>query len=112
MRFKRFTGFTRFANVAAFALALAWFAVASAQEPLTAIRAGRLFDAKSGTMLTNQVVLLNVADGSSSIFTDVVGQNHNDAGGVHRASKTDVFSWCGTTAGTGGQGTVYRVELY
>src|SRR6185369_2361018 len=47
--FKRFGGF---------ALVLTWFAAASAQEPITAIRAGRLFDAKSGTMVANQIVLI------------------------------------------------------
>ena len=34
------------------------FSRMSAQEQTTAIRAGRLFDAKAGTMLTNQVVLI------------------------------------------------------
>jgi imidazolonepropionase-like amidohydrolase len=46
---------TRFAG---FALALACIATVSAQEQATAIRAGRLFDAKAGTMLTNQIVLI------------------------------------------------------
>ena len=43
---------------AGFAIALAWFAGTTAQEQIAAIRAGRLFDAQAGTMLTNQVVLI------------------------------------------------------
>src|SRR5580765_5838068 len=43
---------------AALALAIFGLANAAAQEPTTAIRAGRLFDAKAGTMLSNQVVLV------------------------------------------------------
>src|SRR5438552_7635209 len=35
-----------------------WSVSISAQEPVTAIRAGRLFDARAGTMLTNQIVLI------------------------------------------------------
>jgi imidazolonepropionase-like amidohydrolase len=41
-----------------FVLALACLPTVAAQEPVTAIRAGRLFDARSGTMLTNQIVLI------------------------------------------------------
>jgi imidazolonepropionase-like amidohydrolase len=48
-------GFSRFAG---FAVAMWWFVAASAQEPVTAIRAGRLFDARSGTLLTDQIVLI------------------------------------------------------
>ncbi len=44
--------------LARLAPALAAVAVVSAQDPLTAIRAGRLFDARTGTMLTNQIVLI------------------------------------------------------
>ncbi len=40
------------------AIAALLLAHAGAQEPLTAIRAGRLFDAKTGTMAANQVVLV------------------------------------------------------
>src|SRR5262245_56612809 len=43
---------------AAFAVISACFVVVSAQEPTTAIRAGRLFDARSGAMLTNQTMLI------------------------------------------------------
>ena len=57
-RFQGFQGFQRLLRYAGFGLALIWLATPSAQEPVTAIRAGRLFDAKAGTMLTNQVVLI------------------------------------------------------
>ena len=48
----------RFGRFLGFALGVCWFITASAQEPVTAIRAGRLFDARSGTMLTNQTMLI------------------------------------------------------
>src|SRR5436190_7805321 len=54
----RFTGFERFVRFVGFGLATCWFVVASAQEQVTAIRAGRMFDARNGTMLTNQTVLI------------------------------------------------------
>jgi len=43
---------------AALVVAVACVAGLAAQEQVTAIRAGRLFDAKTGAMLTNQVVLI------------------------------------------------------
>ncbi len=39
-------------------IAIACLSSLAAQEQTTAVRAGRLFDAKTGTMLTNQVVLI------------------------------------------------------
>ncbi len=50
--------FARFGWFGGVALVLTWFAVAAAQEQTTAIRAGRLFDARNGTMLANQVLLI------------------------------------------------------
>jgi sugar lactone lactonase YvrE len=38
-------------------------------------------------------------------------ENNPDAGGLHRARNSDVFSWCGVTVGTGGSGLVYRIEF-
>src|SRR5215475_852889 len=52
------TRFSRFSGFLGFGLVVIWLATASAQESITAIRAGRLFDAKTGTMVTNQVVLI------------------------------------------------------
>jgi imidazolonepropionase-like amidohydrolase len=57
-RFQRFQRFHGFHGFLGFGLVLAWFAAAAAQEPVTAIRAGRLFDARTGAMLTNQIVLI------------------------------------------------------
>ena len=54
-RFQGFQGFRRFQGGL---VLLGTLAVVSAQEQVTAIRAGRLFDAKAGVMLTNQVVLI------------------------------------------------------
>jgi imidazolonepropionase-like amidohydrolase len=68
-----FSGYSRFAGFAGFlavALAGVWFAVLSAQAPVTAIRAGRMFDARSGTMLTNQTLLIRgerVADVGATV---------------------------------------------
>jgi imidazolonepropionase-like amidohydrolase len=50
--------FERFVRFVGFGLATCWFVVASAQEQVTAIRAGRMFDARSGAMLTNQTLLI------------------------------------------------------
>jgi imidazolonepropionase-like amidohydrolase len=55
---KRFQGFHRFQGFAILALAACCVVAVSAQGQITAIRAGRMFDAKSGTMLTNQTVLI------------------------------------------------------
>src|SRR5215831_4258223 len=55
-RFHRFQGFHWFQGFAI--VALSCVVATSAQEPVTAIRAGRMFDAKTGTMLTNQTVLI------------------------------------------------------
>lgn len=38
-------------------------------------------------------------------------ENHTDAGGLHRAAGSDLFSWSGVTAGTAGQGIVYRISF-
>ncbi|HXD74259.1 MAG TPA: amidohydrolase family protein [Vicinamibacterales bacterium] len=58
--FKRFAGFSRFAGFAGFLgfLGFLGFAVLSAQEQVTAIRAGRMFDARTGTLLTNQTIVV------------------------------------------------------
>jgi hypothetical protein len=55
---ERFQGFHGFQRFLCFALAIACFAGASAQESLTAIRAGRMFDARTGAMLANQIILI------------------------------------------------------
>lgn len=59
----------------------------------------------------DQVLLVNLRTLRTQIFTDVVGQNENDAGGLHRAHFSHDFSWCGIAAGASGQGTVYQVNL-
>src|SRR3954470_13959084 len=53
--FRRFHAFQRFLW---FAFAVLALTTLSAQEPVTAIRAGRMFDARTGTMLTNQTILI------------------------------------------------------
>ena len=67
-RFQGFHGFQRFLR---FALAIACFAGASAQESLTAIRAGRMFDARTGAMLANQIILIRVGESPTSDRTSV-----------------------------------------
>lgn len=56
---------------------------------------------------TSQVILLNTADLTTSVFDDVIGANAA-SGGVHRARDTDVFAWCGVTGS--GEGKVYKVD--
>lgn len=61
---------------------------------------------------TSQVLLVNVATGMTSVFSRVIGANRS-SGGVHRAhggASTDL-AWCGVTAGTGGNGAVYRITF-
>lgn len=66
--------------------------------------------ARSGT---SQVLLVDLATQRTSVFNDVIGANR-EAGGVHRAhgGRSNDFAWCGVTAGTGGQGVVFRITLY
>lgn len=59
----------------------------------------------------DQVLLVNLRTLRTQSFTDVVGENENDAGGLHRARYTNDFSWASLTSGTTGQGTVYVVTL-
>jgi DNA-binding beta-propeller fold protein YncE len=60
----------------------------------------------------DQVLVVNLADKRMTSVTSVVGENHN-AGGVHRipAGKQNIFAWADLTAGSGGGGLVYRIEL-
>src|ERR1041385_5593127 len=51
--FQGFQGFLWFQ-----AAVLLCLATLSAQEPVTAIRAGRMFDARTGTMLANQTIVI------------------------------------------------------
>jgi imidazolonepropionase-like amidohydrolase len=48
----------RFGWFAWFAVGVLWFASPSAQEQVTAIRAGRMFDARGGRMLQGQTILI------------------------------------------------------
>ena len=57
----------------------------------------------------DQVLVVDLATLQTSSITQVVGRNHNDAGGLHRARYSDVYSWCGTSASK--TGTVYKVAL-
>lgn len=58
-------------------------------------------DANAGT---DQVMLLTVSDNSTSLFTDVIGQNRA-GGGVHRAHGADYFAWADYS------GKVYNIRL-
>lgn len=55
---------------------------------------------------TSQVLLIDVAAGTTSVFDDVIRAN-SGSGGVHRARDLATFAWCGIGAG----GTVYRIEF-
>ncbi|MFT3769386.1 MAG: hypothetical protein QM820_28445 [Minicystis sp.] len=48
-------------------------------------------DAASGT---SQVTIVQTADGSASVFNDVIKQN-NVSGGVHRARFKEAYAWAG-----------------
>lgn len=54
---------------------------------------------------TSQVVLIDLADRTQTIFDDVIGDNQS-SGGVHRAVDANVFAWADYTGGR-----VYRIDL-
>lgn len=55
---------------------------------------------------TSQVLLIDTATGTTSIFDDVIRAN-SGSGGVHRARDLATFAWCGIGAG----GTVYQIDF-
>lgn len=59
---------------------------------------------------TSQVLVVNTGTLAQGIVNKVIGVNHA-SGGLHRAHNNNVMAWCGVTAGSGGQGTVFRVTL-
>lgn len=59
---------------------------------------------------SDQVVIFDTTAGTFSIFNDVVGQNHNSSGGLHRAANANILAWSDKTGGDG-KGGVYKVEL-
>lgn len=59
---------------------------------------------------TSQVLLIDVASKTASVFDDVIHANAG-SGGVHRARELDTFAWCGIKSGSGAAGTVYDIEL-
>ncbi|MBK8252969.1 MAG: hypothetical protein IPK82_09900 [Polyangiaceae bacterium] len=58
---------------------------------------------------TDVIHTINVATKEVSSFTNAVLEKNLDAGGLHRARKADVYSWCDLT--TGDTGLVYKVVL-
>lgn len=59
---------------------------------------------------TSQVLVVDTVTGAQGIVNKIVGVN-TASGGLHRAHNSNVMSWCGVTAGTGGQGIVYRISF-
>ena len=53
---------------------------------------------------TSQVLFVDLATGSTSVFNDVIGANRG-SGGLHRAHQANFFAWCGI----GRPGAVYGV---
>jgi hypothetical protein len=62
------------------------------------------------TQGTSQVLVINTSSRQQGIVNTVIGAN-TASGGLHRASKGSMMVWCGVTAGSAGQGIVFRVEL-
>ncbi|MEA2685878.1 MAG: hypothetical protein QOE93_1073 [Actinomycetota bacterium] len=56
---------------------------------------------------SDQLLFLDLATGTTSVTSDVIGANKGTAGGVHRALATDVLAWADVQR----PGRVYRVEL-
>ncbi|MEZ4730583.1 MAG: hypothetical protein R3E79_25945 [Caldilineaceae bacterium] len=59
---------------------------------------------------TSQVLIIDTATHGQGVVNKVIGVNQ-DSGGLHRAHNNNVMAWAGVTAGTGGQGIVFRVTL-
>lgn len=59
---------------------------------------------------TSQVLVINTTTRDQGIVNKIVGVN-TASGGLHRAHNNNVMVWCGVTAGTGGQGIVYRIAF-
>ena len=59
---------------------------------------------------TSQVLVVNTGTLGQGIVNKVIGVN-SASGGLHRAHNNNVMAWCGVTAGSGGQGIVFRVTL-
>lgn len=57
---------------------------------------------------TSQVLIIDVAAKTTSVFDDVIHAN-SGSGGVHRARDRDTFAWCGVRGSQ--DGTVYRIDL-
>ena len=57
---------------------------------------------------SDQVLLVNLGTLQTGSVTKVIEQNKTP-GGLHRARNSNIFSWCGVTAGS--SGTVFRVTL-
>jgi sugar lactone lactonase YvrE len=56
---------------------------------------------------TAQVLIVNIASGATSVFDDVIGDNHG-AGGIHRAPDGSAYAWADASANS--QGSVYHVQ--
>ena len=69
-----------------------------------------LISSLQATGLHDQVLLLNLATSQTGSITKIVGQNIDDAGGLHASpGKKEILAWAGKT--TGGHGDVYVVVL-
>lgn len=59
---------------------------------------------------TSQVLVINTTTRDQGIVNKIVGVN-TASGGLHRAHNNNRLVWCGVTAGTSGQGIVYRISF-
>lgn len=59
---------------------------------------------------TSQVLVIDTTTRDQGIVNKIVGVN-TASGGLHRAHNNNVMVWCGVTAGTNGQGIVYRISF-
>jgi sugar lactone lactonase YvrE len=56
---------------------------------------------------TAQVLIVDIAAGTSRVFDDVIGKNHG-AGGLHRSPDGGAYAWADSTAAA--RGGVYRLH--
>lgn len=72
---------------------------------LTPDSAGLLVSALNSEKGTAQVLIVDIASGSTRVFDDVIGANHG-AGGLHKAHDGLSYAWCDVSR----SGGVYRIE--
>jgi sugar lactone lactonase YvrE len=74
---------------------------------MSADGAALLVSSLDGPKGTAQVLIVDIASGTTRVFDDVIGKNHG-AGGLHRSADGSAYAWADSTAAA--RGGVYRLH--